>query len=246
MSANDRQVGGDHYRGDGTKTVQHWDLMVLLNEGYFPAVITKYSERWDGKNGAQDVEKSLHYAEKWFESGQYELDWARRSCTGYAAGGVVQPPVPRVLDAPEVVIRGMVRQIVQTPEPPGEVIIRSQPQPRPSRLESILEYCRESKFDELQTRIFVGVLGRDRVSKKLILDVLGDLLERARLRSESGVLKREAVAERLVPRGVPERPFRPGTPEDGGHHAVADGMIDIPQYLHWMKMYRAAKERGEL
>jgi len=67
MTANDRQVGGEHYRRDGKRETQHWDLMAALDAGYFPAVITKYVERHQDKAGRQDLEKALHYAEKYNE-----------------------------------------------------------------------------------------------------------------------------------------------------------------------------------
>lgn len=63
-SANTRQVGGSHY-GGGER--QHWDLMLDLDAGYFPAVITKYTERHPKKAGRVDLEKALHYAEKQHE-----------------------------------------------------------------------------------------------------------------------------------------------------------------------------------
>lgn len=62
MSANDKQVGGDHYEKDGE---QHWDRMWrLYGRGYFIGNITKYVERYHVKNGKQDLEKAMHYLEK--------------------------------------------------------------------------------------------------------------------------------------------------------------------------------------
>lgn len=58
---NSRQVGGSHYRGT---SFQHWDLMALANANYFAGQITKYTERHALKNGKQDLEKALHFAEK--------------------------------------------------------------------------------------------------------------------------------------------------------------------------------------
>jgi hypothetical protein len=57
---NDRQVGGEHYKS----SYQHWDLMVDNQVPYIPAQVTKYTTRWKKKNGAQDVEKAIHYTEK--------------------------------------------------------------------------------------------------------------------------------------------------------------------------------------
>lgn len=227
-SANDRQIGGSHYRGDGTRK-QHWDLMIELNEGYFSSVITKYTERWRGKNGVEDVQKAIHYSEKWFESGQYELDVARR----WSTGGIVTIDARRLLAGTSPV-----------PEKAAEE--------KAGRLENILSYCREASLDEFQTRIFVAVLGKERTSKGFVTKALEDLLERAKLASPARIedadiraacitdLKIAGVSDRLVPRGTPEAPYRPGTPEDGGHHSVDCSLEE------WLTLYRHAKRRGLL
>ena len=59
-SANDRQIGGDHYKGE----YQHWDFVVDTGQGYLDGCVTKYVSRWRKKNGVQDLEKALHYFEK--------------------------------------------------------------------------------------------------------------------------------------------------------------------------------------
>jgi len=58
VKANDRQVGGDHYRTGG---LQHWDM---FGPEYYMGCATKYVSRWRKKNGMQDLEKAKHYAEK--------------------------------------------------------------------------------------------------------------------------------------------------------------------------------------
>jgi hypothetical protein len=58
MSANDYQIGGNHYKTNG---VQHWDL---FGQDYLIGCATKYISRWRNKNGKQDLEKALHYAKK--------------------------------------------------------------------------------------------------------------------------------------------------------------------------------------
>ncbi len=60
MSANERQVGGDHYKAK----YQHWDLADDIKLPYFESAATKYLARWRVKNGLQDLEKSLHYLVK--------------------------------------------------------------------------------------------------------------------------------------------------------------------------------------
>lgn len=64
MSANDRQVGGEHYKTGGE---EHWDRVARLNLDYFQGQITKYVERWKKKNGVQDLEKARHFLDKYIE-----------------------------------------------------------------------------------------------------------------------------------------------------------------------------------
>ena len=64
MGANQRQVGGDHYKVGGE---EHWDRAARLKLDYFQACITKYVERWDKKNGIQDLEKARHFLDKYLE-----------------------------------------------------------------------------------------------------------------------------------------------------------------------------------
>lgn len=68
MSANDRQVGGDHYRSTG---MQHWDFAAACyGSGYFKGCITKYVSRWRKKGGIADLHKALHFMQK-----LREIDW---------------------------------------------------------------------------------------------------------------------------------------------------------------------------
>lgn len=62
MSANERQIGGDHYREGGE--FQHWDLVERFGLGYLEGCATKYISRWRKKGGLQDLEKSEHYLQK--------------------------------------------------------------------------------------------------------------------------------------------------------------------------------------
>lgn len=63
MSANNRQVGGAHYRSSN----QHWDMVARYRLGYFEGQITKYITRHRFKKGREDAEKALHFAEKLLE-----------------------------------------------------------------------------------------------------------------------------------------------------------------------------------
>lgn len=70
--ANSKQVGGNHYK---TGTVEHWDV---FGPEYLIASATKYVGRWRKKNGVQDLEKALHYAEKLRECDRISpvaIDW---------------------------------------------------------------------------------------------------------------------------------------------------------------------------
>lgn len=64
MGANDRQVGGDHYKTGGE---EHWDRVERLGLDYFQGQITKYVERWRKKNGVQDLHKARHFLDKYIE-----------------------------------------------------------------------------------------------------------------------------------------------------------------------------------
>jgi len=64
-SANDRQVGGFHYQTNGE---QHWDRVYrMFGPGYFIGCITKYVERYQSKNGYEDLLKAQHFLEKLIE-----------------------------------------------------------------------------------------------------------------------------------------------------------------------------------
>ena len=63
-SANERQVGGGHYKA----TIQHWDFVISNGLGYLEGQITKYVTRWDKKNGLQDLYKARHFLDKLIES----------------------------------------------------------------------------------------------------------------------------------------------------------------------------------
>lgn len=77
MSANAKQVAGNHYKAAG---IQHWDMIHDNDVGYLAGNATKYLTRFRRKNGLQDLEKALHYVEKMIE----KLD----RYTGRATGDV--------------------------------------------------------------------------------------------------------------------------------------------------------------
>ena len=75
-SANETQVGGEHYRAKG---LQHWDLMAQYNIPYLEGNGSKYIYRWESKGGLQDLQKCEHYLVKIIEmvehEGYYHCPW---------------------------------------------------------------------------------------------------------------------------------------------------------------------------
>lgn len=64
MSANERQVGGDHYKG---AAMEHWDFVIKGGLGYLRGCASKYVYRWKDKGGLSDLKKAGHYIEKLLE-----------------------------------------------------------------------------------------------------------------------------------------------------------------------------------
>lgn len=61
--ANEKQVGGLHYQA----AYQHWDMVIEHDLNYFEGQITKYVMRARKKNGLQDLQKAMHFLEKYIE-----------------------------------------------------------------------------------------------------------------------------------------------------------------------------------
>jgi hypothetical protein len=72
MSANDKQVGGEHYKMD----IEPWDAIHSWDLGYFDGTAVKYLSRWRRKNGVQDLHKAKHFIEKLIEveTGESAMD----------------------------------------------------------------------------------------------------------------------------------------------------------------------------
>jgi len=69
MSANDMQVGGEHYQ---SKSIQPWDAMQswMTDEqfkGFLWGNVIKYISRWQDKGGIEDLRKARHYMDKLIE-----------------------------------------------------------------------------------------------------------------------------------------------------------------------------------
>ena len=86
MSANDKQIGGTHYKKGGE---EHWDRQWrLYGRGYFVGCITKYVERYHEKNGVQDLQKAQHFLEKLIELENRKAD---RNCVSISVHDDAEP-----------------------------------------------------------------------------------------------------------------------------------------------------------
>ena len=63
--ANDRQVGGTHYKSFKYET---WDVIIDWNLGYLDGNAVKYLSRWRLKGGIEDLKKARHYIDKLIET----------------------------------------------------------------------------------------------------------------------------------------------------------------------------------
>lgn len=84
-SANDYQVGGNHYQTG----IQHWDYVLANEIPYLEAMAIKYLTRWRKKGGYDDVRKAQHFLQKLFEA--EGLDWITGQSI-YATQGPVEQP----------------------------------------------------------------------------------------------------------------------------------------------------------
>jgi hypothetical protein len=78
--ANERQVGGEHYKTGG---LEHWDIVARFKLDYFQGQITKYVMRWRRKNGIQDLEKARHFLDKYIELARAESGDGSEPGPGY-------------------------------------------------------------------------------------------------------------------------------------------------------------------
>jgi len=63
-SANDVQVGGEHYK---KQKIQTWDFIHQNNIGFLAGNVIKYIVRYKEKNGIEDLKKARHYLDKLIE-----------------------------------------------------------------------------------------------------------------------------------------------------------------------------------
>ena len=63
MAANEKQIGGTHYKA----AVECWDYIIANELGYLEGTAIKYLTRWKKKNGVEDLKKAIHFIEKLIE-----------------------------------------------------------------------------------------------------------------------------------------------------------------------------------
>ena len=85
MTANEKQVGGDHYK---VKPIQPWDFIAANNLDFFQGAVVKYVCRYKDKDGLKDLEKAKHYIEKMIEMAEQVAEGPR----------VAEPPEPKFDD----------------------------------------------------------------------------------------------------------------------------------------------------
>lgn len=89
MSANDKQIGGDHYAT--TEGLQHWDFVWDVSLGYHAGCASKYICRAYKKNGLEDLEKALHYIDKCEELGVRPVSYRRNVVADFARHNSLDP-----------------------------------------------------------------------------------------------------------------------------------------------------------
>jgi hypothetical protein len=65
MSADDKQIAGDHYKKYGD--LQPWNVILAWDLGYLDGTALKYIARWKDKGGINDLKKAIHFLEKLIE-----------------------------------------------------------------------------------------------------------------------------------------------------------------------------------
>ena len=91
MNANEKQIGGEHYK---SKAIQPWDYIASNGLGYFEGNIIKYVTRWRDKGGVDDLEKAQHYLQKLIE---VEMQ-AEQSKDGWTPEAVKESAFPDLED----------------------------------------------------------------------------------------------------------------------------------------------------
>jgi len=64
VSANDKQISGNHYR---KQKIQSWDFVAANKLDFFQGSAVTYIARFRDKGGRRDLEKAVHFIEKLIE-----------------------------------------------------------------------------------------------------------------------------------------------------------------------------------
>lgn len=70
--ANDKQIGGHHYKG---QELEPWDIWAKWKLNPFQATAIKHIARYNKKGSIQDLEKAVHYLEKLIELEKLGEGW---------------------------------------------------------------------------------------------------------------------------------------------------------------------------
>lgn len=62
--ANDKQVGGKHYKAI---EIEPWDYIAANDLDFFTGSVVKYVTRWEKKGGIPDLKKAKHFIKKLIE-----------------------------------------------------------------------------------------------------------------------------------------------------------------------------------
>lgn len=86
-TANETQIGGDHYKGKGAcrecgASLETWDLAHIFEWDAFQFSIIKYVMRWKAKHGIEDLEKAQHFIAKLLELAREDEAKAKLVGTG--------------------------------------------------------------------------------------------------------------------------------------------------------------------
>lgn len=206
---NTRQVGGDHYRRAG---MQHWDLAALADAGYFAGQVTKYTERHSKKNGRQDLEKALHFAEKMHSIS----DWPARGGEEWSRGFSIFKRQEKRAASRRAVDPGVIEAVREYAVDAGLTAIQ----------ERIFELCfvtphRTSEIVDLCQRHLEREYGPTLVQEPPPPPPMREGSIPATVFGEEGADFAYAPRQSSLALDPPG----PGTPEDGGHHARAEAGV---------------------
>lgn len=233
-TANSRQIGGSHYQ---TGTVQHWDVIDEHDVPYLEGCATKYISRHRRKSGRQDLEKALHFIDKTLEREHFRpvgvplhvvIRWARLAeltalemvaCTQLLAGTSFQDirsareAVEGLLQTYDVVEKAKAKEESPVYWVGDKVAVRGWA--NPGRIVEI-------EWPDKDNPICIVEIGDAKFQVRP-----GDLCHYRGARPTPDPELGRKYGGGTAGDRFANRPnfgtLRPGTPEDGGHHAHQTG-----------------------